>query len=60
MQSALTERKNQVFEDYLTTVQRHMEQNGKIKIYKDVLAGMQDEEAPEALPRQRPRLPATK
>jgi peptidyl-prolyl cis-trans isomerase D len=60
MQTALTERKNQVFEDYLTAVRRGMEQNGKIKIYKDVLAGMRDEEAPEALPRQRPRLPVTK
>jgi len=37
-----------------------MEQNGKIKVNKDVLAAMQDEEAPEALPRQRPRLPTTK
>jgi peptidyl-prolyl cis-trans isomerase D len=60
MQSALTERKNQVFEDYLTAVQRRMEQSGKVKIYKDVLAGMQDEEAPEALPQRRPRLPVTK
>ena len=60
MQSALTERKNQVFEDYLTAVQRSMEQSGKIKVNKDVLATMQDEEAPEALPRQRPRLPGTK
>jgi peptidyl-prolyl cis-trans isomerase D len=60
MQSALMERKNQVFDDYLTAVQRRMQQNGKIKIYKDVLAGVQEEEAPEALPRQRPRLPATK
>jgi peptidyl-prolyl cis-trans isomerase D len=54
MQSALTERKNQVFDDYLTAVQRGMEQAGKIKIYKDVLAGMQEEEAPEALPQRRP------
>jgi len=60
MQSALTERKNQVFEDYLTAVRRSMEQNGKIKVHKDVLAAMQEEEAPEALPRQRPRLPVTK
>jgi len=56
MQSALTERKNQVFDDYLTAVQRGMEQAGKIKINKDVLAGMQDEEAPEALPQRRPPL----
>ena len=54
MQSALTERKNQVFGDYLTAVQNRMEQAGKIKIYKDVLAGMQEEEAPEALPQRRP------
>ena len=59
MQSALTERKNQVFDDYLTAVQRRMEQDGKIKINKDVLAGLQ-EEAPEALPQRRPRLPTTK
>ncbi|HEY5074339.1 MAG TPA: SurA N-terminal domain-containing protein [Pyrinomonadaceae bacterium] len=56
MQSALTERKNQVFDDYLTAVQRGMEQAGKIKIYKDVLAGMQEEEAPEAQPQRRPPL----
>ena len=37
-----------------------METSGKIKIYKDVLANMQDEEVPEAAPRQRPRLPITK
>ena len=56
MQSALTERKNQVFDDYLTAVQRGMEQAGKIKINKDVLAGMQEEEAPEAQPQRRPPL----
>jgi peptidyl-prolyl cis-trans isomerase D len=56
MQSALTERKDQVFGDYLTAVQGRMEQDGKIKIYKDVLAGMQDEEAPEAQPQRRPPL----
>ena len=60
MQAALTERKNQVFDDYLAATQRTMETNGKIKIYKDVLANMQDEEVPEAAPRQRPRLPITK
>jgi peptidyl-prolyl cis-trans isomerase D len=60
MQSALTDRKNQVFDDYLTAVQRRMEQDNKIRINKDVLAGLQDEEAPEALPQRRPRLPITK
>jgi peptidyl-prolyl cis-trans isomerase D len=60
MQTALTERKNQVFDDYLAATQRTMETNGKIKIYKDVLANMQDSEEPEAAPRPRPRLPITK
>jgi peptidyl-prolyl cis-trans isomerase D len=60
MQTALTERKSQVFDDYLAATQRTMEASGKIKIYKDVLASMQDEEVPEAAPRQRPRLPITK
>jgi len=60
MQSALTERKNQVFEDYLSTVRRNMENNGKIKINKDVLIALQDQEEPEAAPpRQRPGLPAS-
>jgi peptidyl-prolyl cis-trans isomerase D len=54
MQSALSERKNQVFEDYLTTVQNRMKQDGKIKIYKDVLAGMTESEEPEAAPQRRP------
>ena len=56
MQSALTERKNQVFDDYLATVQRTMESNGKIKIYKDVMANMIDTEEPEAAPQRRPPL----
>ena len=60
MQTALTERKNQVFEDYLAAVQRRMESNGKVKIYKDVLIALQDEEEPEAAPRQRPQLPTTR
>lgn len=60
MQTALTERKNQVFDDYLDAVKKRMESNGKIKINKDVLISLQDEEEPEAAPRQRPRLPITK
>src|SRR6202040_875284 len=53
MQSALTQRKDQIFEDYLTVVRTRMEQAGKIKIYKEALAAMQDEEAPEAAPQPR-------
>ncbi|MDX6446112.1 MAG: peptidyl-prolyl cis-trans isomerase [Blastocatellia bacterium] len=56
MQSALTERKNQVFDDYLTAVQTRMEQAGKITIYKDVLANMMETQEPEAAPQRRPSL----
>jgi peptidyl-prolyl cis-trans isomerase D len=59
MQTALTERKNQVFEDYLNAVKARMEQAGNIKIYKDVFETIQEEE-PEALPQRRPQLPITK
>ena len=58
MQQALTERKNQVFEDYLTAVKTRMEQAGNIKIYKDVFDTIQEDE-PQALPPRRP-LPITK
>ena len=58
MQTALTERKNQVFDEYLTSVKTRMEQAGKIKVYKTVLATIQEEE-PEAAPRRQPRLPVT-
>src|SRR5258708_5909293 len=56
MQSALTERKNQVFEDYLTTVQNRIKQDGKIRIYKEGLAGSKETEEPEAAPQRRPPL----
>jgi hypothetical protein len=57
MQTALTERKNQVFDDYLDAVKKRMEASGKIKINKDLLISLTAEE-PEAAP-QRPRLPVT-
>ncbi|SRR6266498_301126 len=55
-QSKLSERQNQVFEDYIAAVQEGMKQKGKIKIYSDVLARMEEDE-PVAAPPQRPRLP---
>jgi peptidyl-prolyl cis-trans isomerase D len=61
MQSALSERKNQVFADYLAAVQKQMQQNGKITIYKDVFTALQEQEEPEAAPpRSRPKLPVTR
>ena len=42
--SLLSERQNQVFEDYISTVQDRMKREGKIKIYSDVLARMEESE----------------
>ena len=57
IQTAISERQNQVFADYLAAVQRQMEQNGKITIDKEVLASLQDQEEPQAAPRRLPRPP---
>lgn len=48
-QSMMSERQDQVFDDYVTGVEQRMKQDGKIKIYKDVLAQL-DEGEPEAEP----------
>jgi peptidyl-prolyl cis-trans isomerase D len=47
--SLLSERQNQVFEDYISGVQQRMKNEGKIKIYEDVLAAIEEDE-PEAAP----------
>ncbi len=51
MTGALSERKNQVFEDYLNSVLARMKQEGTVKVYKDVLDAIREEE-PEAVPRR--------
>jgi len=51
-QSMMTERQNQVFEDYIAGVQQRMKQSGEIKIYEDVLAQLEDSE-----PAAEPQLP---
>jgi len=51
-QQMLNERQGQVFEDYIAGVQERMKREGKIKIYDDVLAAMQEDEPDEALPPQ--------
>jgi peptidyl-prolyl cis-trans isomerase D len=48
-QSMMSERQDQVFEDYVAGVQQRMKQDGKIKIYEDVLAQL-DEGEPSAEP----------
>jgi peptidyl-prolyl cis-trans isomerase D len=48
-QSMLSERQNQVFEDYIAAVQQRMRRDGKIRIYDDVLAQL-DKSEPAAEP----------
>jgi peptidyl-prolyl cis-trans isomerase D len=50
-QSLLTERQNQVFDDYVSSVEQRLKRDGKIKIYKEVLASLEAEE-PVAAPPQ--------
>ena len=59
MEQAISDRKNQVFEDYLTTAMNRMKQAGKIRIYQDVLDTIAEDE-PQAAPPRRPQLPITK
>jgi peptidyl-prolyl cis-trans isomerase D len=58
--TALTTRRNEVFDDYIAGVQARMQREGKIKVYQDVLAKMaEDEPAAAPPPPQRaPRMPA--
>lgn len=50
MQTALAEQQGQVFEDYIAAIHRRLQQEGRIKVYQDVLAKLQASE-PAALPR---------
>jgi peptidyl-prolyl cis-trans isomerase D len=55
MQGALSQRQNQVFEDYISAAQKRMEDEGKIKIYDEVLAklgGGEDEQPTITTPQQ--------
>ncbi len=49
-QTALSERRNQVFGDYTASVQERLQRDGQIKIYDDVLAKVADDEPPVAAP----------
>jgi len=41
-QTMVSSRQNQVFEDYIASVQRRMTEEGKIKIYQNVLATLEE------------------
>ena len=48
-QSLISERQDQVFDDYVAGVEQRMKQDGRIKIYNDVLAQLEEDE-PAAAP----------
>ena len=56
MESAQTERKDQILDDYLTALKDRMKRDGQIKIYQEVLDQLQ-EESPDIEVPTRPRLP---
>ncbi|HEV2829607.1 MAG TPA: SurA N-terminal domain-containing protein [Pyrinomonadaceae bacterium] len=45
----LSAKQNQIYEDYISTVQQRMKRDGKIKIYSDVLTSLEESE-PEIAP----------
>jgi len=57
MQTAISARRNQVFDDYITAVEARMRREGRIKINKEVLAKVSEDEPPAAAPPTRPQLP---
>ena len=56
METAQSDRKNQVFEDYLAGVQQRMKQDGDIKVYNEVLTQYQEAQPDIDLP-TRPQIP---
>ncbi|HEX8179421.1 MAG TPA: SurA N-terminal domain-containing protein [Pyrinomonadaceae bacterium] len=61
METALTTKRNDVYEDYISALLARYRREGKIKVYDDVLARIEEEE-PEAAPAPRnfPGLPTGK
>lgn len=56
METAQSDRKNQVFEDYLAGVQQRMKQDGDIEVYNEVLAQYQEAQPDMDVP-ARPQIP---
>lgn len=56
-QTLLNGRQNQVFEDYISSVQDRMRQEGKIKIYPDVMAQLEEDEPVTMPPRRQIPIP---
>jgi peptidyl-prolyl cis-trans isomerase D len=49
-ETMISERQNQVFEDYIAAIQEKMKKEGKIKVYQDVLDTVPEDEDQPALP----------
>lgn len=56
IETAMNERREQVFDEFLTTARRGLEEKGEIQINRDTLAQLEEAETPAALP---PRSPIT-
>jgi peptidyl-prolyl cis-trans isomerase D len=55
VETALKDRRDQVFQDYLSTARLEMQQNGQIKIYKEQLDELQEDEPDiQVPPRSKP------
>jgi hypothetical protein len=54
VETALKDRRDQVFEDYLTSVKLEMQRGGNITIYKDALDELQEEQPDIDIPTRRP------
>lgn len=54
-QTLLSQRQNQLWDDYITKVQEDMKRTGKIKVYQDVLTAMEENEPSATAPQ--PRFP---
>lgn len=56
-ETMLRSRQDQVYEDYVAAAIERMKKEGKVKIYKEVLDKLADDEEPAAPQPRRPRLP---
>jgi peptidyl-prolyl cis-trans isomerase D len=55
-QTMLSAKHNQIYEDYISTVQQRLKREGKIKVYSEVLASLEESE-PEIAPTQPGQFP---
>lgn len=54
IERAVNERREQVFDDFLTSARRRLEEKGDITINRDILAQLEEAEAPTAIPQRPP------